>query len=69
VCLIEYTPVVGLVMVDQELGLLVLLTLHHQIFLWGTLKGIVYQDVSTTLESMWHCIIDECAALNPQIIE
>jgi hypothetical protein len=38
-------------------------------FLWGTLKGIVYQDVPTTPENMRQRIIDGCAAMNPQEIE
>jgi hypothetical protein len=67
--LIEETLVVGLVVVDQELGPLVLLTSHHWIFVWETLKDVVYLDVPKTPENMRQHIIDRCAAMNPQVIE
>jgi hypothetical protein len=54
--------------VDQKLGLLILLTSHHWMFSWGTVNGIVYQDV-TTSENMWQCIIDEFSAMEPQVTE
>jgi hypothetical protein len=69
VYLIEYALVIRLVVVDQELGPLVLLTSHHWMFsLWGMLD-IVYQDVPTTSETMWQRITDLCAAMKPQVIE
>jgi hypothetical protein len=36
----------------------------------NSIKGIVYQDVPKRLENMQQCIIiDECAAVNLQVIE
>jgi hypothetical protein len=67
VYLIEYIWVVGLVMVDQEVGSLSLLTSHHWIF-YGELNGIVHQDVPTTLENVWQCI-DDCCHESPSNFE
>jgi hypothetical protein len=53
----------GLVVVEQELGLIFLTSL------WRTLKGTEYRDVPTTVENLWQHIIDGCAALNPHITD
>jgi hypothetical protein len=67
--LIEYTLVVGLVMVDQELGPLVLLTSHYWVLYGKFFMDSVFQDVPITPENMRQRIIDGCAAMNPQVTE
>jgi hypothetical protein len=61
--------VIILVVVDQELGLLILQTDTTGIFLLRTLKGHCIPGVPKTLENMPHYISDECAAMNPQVNE
>jgi hypothetical protein len=39
------------------------------LFLWETLKGIVYQDFPTTPENIQQRTTDECAAMNIQVTE